>query len=138
MYTASLIRRILKSLSRGVVLKRHLPEEFSKASLFVSPESTLALWRRDIAKVDPFLLSMVQELVQPGMTVWDIGANVGLFAFAAATRGAKVVAVEPDIWLANLMNRSMLLNSLPVTVVPGAIAEHLGVSKLYLSDDGRA
>jgi len=72
------------------------------------------------------------------MTVWDIGANVGLFAFASAARGAQVVAVEADIWLANLMHRSVLLNSLPVTVVPAALAEHLGVSKLYLSDDGRA
>src|SRR5215831_225399 len=87
-YTASLIRSILKTLSRRVVLKRHLPEDLGRTPLFVSPESALAFWRFDISKVDPFLLSMVRELVRPGITVWDIGANVGLFAFAAASLGA--------------------------------------------------
>ena len=106
--------------------------------MFVSPESALAYWRRDIGKVDPFLLSMVRELVRPGMTVWDIGANVGLFSFAAAALGAQVVAVEADIWLANLMNRSVRLNELPVTVLPAAVSDGLGISKLYLSDRGKS
>jgi 2-polyprenyl-3-methyl-5-hydroxy-6-metoxy-1,4-benzoquinol methylase len=127
-----LIRSILKTLSRGGVLKRRLPPEFSSAPLFVSPNSALGYWRRDISKVDPFRLSMVRELVRPGMSVWDIGANVGLFSFAAASLGAQVVAVEADLWLANLMHRSALLNQLPVTVLPAAVSDRQGVSKLYL------
>jgi FkbM family methyltransferase len=120
------------------VLKRHLPREFARAPLFVSPESALAYWRQDLGTVDPFLLSMVRELVRPKMTVWDIGANVGLFSFAAAALGAQVVAVEADIWLANLMHRSGLLNKLAVTVVPAAVSDRQGISKLYLSDRGKA
>ena len=45
---------------------------------------------------------MVHEMVRPGDVVWDIGANVGLFAFAAANRAGssgQVIAVEPDLWL---------------------------------------
>jgi FkbM family methyltransferase len=137
-YTATLIRQLLKSFSRGVVLERRLPAEFGGARVFVSPESSLAYWRRDIGKVDPFLLAMVRELVRPGMTVWDIGANVGLFSFAAASLGAQVVAVEADIWLADLLQRSANKNLLPVTVLPVAIAERNGIGKLYLSDNGRA
>jgi FkbM family methyltransferase len=133
-----LIRRILKTLSRGVVLKRHLPREFSSAPIFVSPNSALGYWRRDISKVDPFLLSMVRELVRPAINVWDVGANVGLFSFAAASLGAQVVAVEADLWLAHLMHRSALFNKLPVTVLPAAVSGRHGVSKLYLSDHGRA
>jgi FkbM family methyltransferase len=129
---------MLKALSHGVVLKRWLPQEFGGAPLFVSPDSTLAYWRRDIRRVDPFLLAMVQELVRPGMTVWDLGANVGLFSFAAASRGAKVVAVEADTWLANLMQRSARLNQLPVTVLPAAVSDYQGVSNLHISEDGRA
>lgn len=34
--------------------------------------------------------------VSPGDTVLDIGANVGEFTLYAATRGADVIAVEPD------------------------------------------
>jgi len=120
------------------VLKRRLPREFAGAPLFVSPNSALGYWRRDISKVDPFLLSMVRELVRPAMSVWDIGANIGLFSFAAASLGAKVVAVEADLWLANLMHRSALLNKLPVTVLPAAVSDSQGVSKLYLSDHGKS
>jgi FkbM family methyltransferase len=119
-------------------LKRRLPREFGKVPLFVSPESALAYWRRDISKVDPLLLSMVRELVRPNMTVWDIGANVGLFSFAAASLGAQVLAVEPDIWLANLVHRSAVLNKLPVTILPAAVSDRQGVSQLYLSRDGKA
>jgi FkbM family methyltransferase len=133
-----MFRHILKNVSRGVVLKRRLPREFGRVPLFVSPESTLAYWRQDISRVDPLLLSMVRELVRPEMTVWDIGANVGLFSFAAASRGARVLAVEPDIWLANLVHRSALLNKLPVTILPAAVSDRQGVSQLYLSDDGKA
>jgi FkbM family methyltransferase len=133
-----MIRNLVRSVSRGVVLKRHLPQEFGSAPLFVSPDSALAYWRRDLAKVDPFLLTMVRELVRPKMNVWDIGANVGLFSFAAASCGAQVVAVEADIWLANLMQRSAALNKLPVTVLPAAASDREGISCLHISEDGRA
>lgn len=133
-----MFRRILKKLSHGVILKRRLPREFGSVPLFVSPDSALGYWRRDLSKVDPFLLSMARELVRPNMTVWDIGANVGLFTFAAASLGAQVVAVEADIWLANLLHRSVLLNKLPVTVLPVAISDRRGISRLLLSEEGRA
>jgi FkbM family methyltransferase len=63
---------------------------------------------------------------------------VGLFSFAAASLGARVVAVEADIWLANLMYRSALLNKLPVTVLPAAVSDSLGVSTLFLSAHGKS
>lgn len=104
----------------------------------MSPDSSLGYWRPDIGRVDPFLLSIVRELVRPGMQVWDIVANVGLFSFAAAALGAQVVAVEADIWLADLLQRSVLLNKLPVTILPAAVTDHPGISTLYLSDRGKA
>ena len=138
LYPAVVLRSILKTLSAEVVLKRRLPREFGRASLFVSPNSALGYWRRDIGKVDPFLFSMVRELVRPKMTVWDIGANVGLFSFAAASVGAEVVAVEADTWLANLIHRSVLLNKLPVTVLPAAVSDRPGISQLHLSHEGKS
>jgi FkbM family methyltransferase len=81
---------------------------------------------------------MVRELVRSGTTVWDIGANVGLFSFAAAAKGAQVVAVEADTWLASLLHRSVHLNGLPVTVVPAAVSSVPGIATLSQSDQGKA
>lgn len=106
--------------------------------MFVSPEAMLGYWRRDLGKVDPYLLSMVRTLVRPGMTVWDIGANVGLFSFAAATIASRVVAVEADTWLANLLHRSSNMNGLPVTTLPAAVSSTPGIAELHVSSEGRA
>lgn len=133
-----MIRHILKRLSRGVVLKRRLPREFGAVPVLVSPECALGYWRYNLKSVDPFLLSMVTELVRPGMDVWDVGANSGLFSFAAAGIGAQVLAIEPDTWLANLLHRSVLTNRLPVTVLAAAVADESGISALHLSEHGRA
>jgi FkbM family methyltransferase len=133
-----MLRQALRRVSRGVILKRRLPAEFGNAPILVSPEAMLAYWRRDLGKVDPYLLSMVRTLVRPGMTVWDIGANIGLFSFAAAATATRVVAVEADMWLANLVHRSSLMNGLPVTVLPAAVAAEGGVVELHVSSKGRA
>jgi FkbM family methyltransferase len=106
--------------------------------MLVSPESALAYWRWDLKKVDPFLLSMARELVKKEMVVWDIGANVGLFAFAAAALGARVLAVEADTRLADLLRRSAHLNGLPVSVLSVAVADTIGVSEFHLSSEGSA
>jgi FkbM family methyltransferase len=36
------------------------------------------------------------------------------------------------------MHRLILLNKLPVTVLPAAVSDRQGISKLYLSDQGKA
>jgi FkbM family methyltransferase len=95
------VRSLAERLSRGVVLKRRLPSEFGRGRLFVSPEAGgLRYWRRDLGRADPGLLDLVNEFVSPGANVWDIGANVGLFTFAAAYKAGPrgfVLAVEPDV-----------------------------------------
>src|ERR1039458_10790336 len=102
------LRRLAERLSRGVVLRRRLPRDFQRLPLFVTPEAGLRHWA-GLAGVDRHLLDMARELVKPGAVVWDVGANVGLFAFSAAAitgPSGLVVAIEPDVWLAHLMDRS--------------------------------
>lgn len=120
------------------MLSRRLPADFGNTPILVTPESALSFWRRDVGQVDPFLLFMARQLAGPETVVWDIGANVGLFSFAAAALGSTVLAVEPDIWLGQLLQRSVWLNRLPVTVLPAAVADSPGVSTLHFSEHGRA
>jgi hypothetical protein len=101
-----MLRRVAEILSRGVVLKRRLPTQFGSGPLFVSPDSGLKYYRLDLKTADPTLFRMAAELVRPGDIVWDIGANVGLFTFAAAGLASPrghVIAVEPDTWLVSLL-----------------------------------
>src|SRR5882672_8676247 len=104
------VRRLIKRVSRGVVIRRTLPQRFGGGSVFVSPEAGgLKMLYPDVCRAEPALFELAEELVRPGDTVWDVGANVGLFAFAAAGRSGsagRVLAIEPDVWLVSLILRS--------------------------------
>lgn len=138
------MRRLLELLSRNLVLKRRLPDAHGGAEILVSPDASLRFWRRDLERVDPWLLAMAKRLVRPGSVVWDVGANVGLFAFAAAfgagPRG-RVVALEADPWLASLLRRSAVAlpaSYAPVEVLPAAAASSSGTVELVIARRGRA
>jgi FkbM family methyltransferase len=90
------------------------------------------------------LLRLVKEFVKPGSVVWDVGANVGLFSFSAASLAGPegfVLALEPDSWLVQLLRRSAALqprSSAPVQVVPAAAASALSLRTLCLASRSRA
>jgi FkbM family methyltransferase len=138
------LRALLERLSRGVVLRRRLPAQYGGHCMYVSPDASLRFWRRDLGRTDPWLLGLAGELASSGSNVWDIGANVGLFAMAAAglagSQGA-VVAVEPDPFLVSLMRRSSA--ELPPTcaaveVIHAAVADRGGTSSFSIAHRSRA
>lgn len=137
-------RKLAERLSRGVVLRRKLPPHLGGGVVYVTPEASLRFWKPSLADVDPFLLSLATDFVLPGSVVWDIGANVGLFTFAAAylagPRG-HVVAVEPDPWLASLLRRSATHSPEPrarLDICEMAVAESSGIASFAVARRGRA
>jgi FkbM family methyltransferase len=141
------LRRWAEYLSRGVVLRRRLPREFFSLPIYVSPEAGLRYWRWNLEKVDPMLCRMARELVAPSSVVWDVGANVGLFTLcAAALAGASgsVLAIEPDLWLAQLLRRSALRiqerapQAARVSVLSVAVSDTNGVGQLHIAERARA
>lgn len=140
------LRRLAERFSRGVVLRRSLPREFHNLPIYVSPECGLSYWRRNLASADPLLFRMAKELTAPGAVVWDVGANLGLFAFAAAALAGpsgSVLAIEPDVWLAHLIGRTARLCNAqhvaaPVTVLCTAVADKNGISRLQIAQRSRA
>lgn len=62
---------------------------------------------------------MLEEIVKPGMTIFDIGANIGYYVLMERNllkgRG-NVIAIEPSPWNTDLLKRNLLLNG--VTDVP--------------------
>jgi FkbM family methyltransferase len=139
-----MLRRAIERLSHGVTIKSRLPERFGNFPIIVSPDARLGFWRRDVEQIDPVLLSVAEELVAPGQSVWDIGANVGVFALAAAARAGTsgfVLAVDGDTWLVDLMRRTCRLKSsprAPIDVLPAAVDGEVGVAAFNIANRGRA
>ena len=82
-------RRLLEKFSRGRVLKRRMPGRLGGDVVWVSPDSALSYWKQDLERVAKDLFDLADEFVQPGNVVWDVGASLGLFAFAAASRAGR-------------------------------------------------
>lgn len=140
------MRRLAERLSRGVVLRRRLPGGFQRLPLYVTPEAGLRHWA-GLSGVDRHLLRMARELIKPGAVVWDVGANVGLFAFSSAAMSGPsglVLAIEPDVWLAHLMDRSSReiaqkkMSAAPVRVLCASVSSEGRVSELEIAERARA
>src|SRR5262249_48211488 len=124
-------RTLLERLTRESRLQRRLPARFAPTSLYVSPDAQLKYLKPGEDAFDRERLRVIARQVREDSIVWDIGANVGVFAFAAATvaRRGMTLAVEPDIWLAQLMRRSLQLDhnrGLSLTVLPAAVSDRNG------------
>lgn len=138
------LRTLAERLSRSVVLERRMPARYGNDRLVVSPGALLKLWGPNLESADPALFAWADAFVRPGDVVWDIGANVGLFTFAAASRAGRqgrVVAVEADIWLAGLLRRSARCSTparAPVEILPVAVSDRVGVARLQIAARSRA
>jgi FkbM family methyltransferase len=96
-----------------------------------------------MTQADPELLGLAAETVRRGDTIWDIGANLGLFSFAAAVAAGpsgRVLAVEPDIVMAGLLRRSAAVNSChaQVDVLPAAVSDEESVARFHIARRNRA
>lgn len=138
-----MIRTWMERTFRGVAYSRTLPEDVGGLPIYVSPDSQLKYLKPGTSGFDQSLLQLARTHVREDSVVWDVGANVGVFAFAAAglaPRGA-VIAVEPDIWLAGLLRRSVGNQEsgvTPVRVIPCAVSATVGVAEFVIAMRGRA
>jgi len=81
--------------------------------IFATPNAATK-WRVDtIYEKEPCTLEWIATLGRDEV-LFDVGANVGMYTiWAAATRGARVFAFEPESQNYALLNRNILLNNLP-------------------------
>ena len=80
-------------------------------------------------------LSCLEELLSPGKTFVDVGANVGIYTLAASRivgETGRVIAFEPSIQSLPALRRNIALNHLTnVALFPVALSHVTGMAKLY-------
>ena len=71
------------------------------------------------------------DSLSEGSVLWDVGANVGLYAvYAAKSRNCETYAFEPSVFNLELLARNVFLNALQhrITIIPLSLSDQRGMS----------
>jgi|SRR5579862_127211 len=91
-------------------------------------------WRYAYSRFDNYEPPMYEAFVErliPGMTVFDIGSWIGLYAVTAAAAGCDVYAFEPSPTTRGILASHLTLNRVKATIVPAAMSDRSGKETLY-------
>lgn len=106
-----------------------------KTILYNTPNRGTA-WRvQTLFQKEPDTIAWINGF-EPGSVLYDIGANVGMYTiYAAALRGVRVLAFEPESQNFALLNKNIFSNRLDslVRAYPVALSDGMSFDQLYLS-----
>jgi len=88
------------------------------------------------ATKEPDTLQWIDS-IPTGSVLWDVGANIGLYAiYAAKARNCRVFAFEPSVFNLELLARNIFSNALQgqVTIIPIALSDKVGSSLFKMSN----
>lgn len=128
----------------NIEFKKTLPKDFGSARIIVTGRADRRVLKPGWNGAAYDLQLVARKLIEPGMTVWDIGANQGLFAFMAAFKAGPtghVYALEADPHYADLIHRSSRNLSdayAPVDILSAAISDQNSVLRFSTSRSGHA
>lgn len=119
------LRSVLKLIPQGSVVG--VRAGLNKGMRWVAHSSTHGCW---LGTYEMDKQAAIRRLVQPGMTVFDIGANAGFYTMAfsrlVGDRG-NVYAFEPYAEnAANILTHIALNHTGNVTLIQAAVADHPG------------
>lgn len=124
------------------VLSRHKPLSVREGGqrFFLVAEGAIAAdtWSR--SRFERHELDFILKILRPGMTFFDVGANVGLYSLAAARKVAhgRVFSFEPCQWTYQRLLRNIELNGLQnVSAIRTALGEFSGQAVLQINAPGK-
>lgn len=142
-YTTILKPRILRNVA-NYVLKLVIPKETrTKEGVFLELDQSDPVVSGAIALgvYEKYESELFRSKIKPGMTIIDIGANLGYYtAIASRLAGERglVLAFEPEPNFFKLLSRNINRNNLKnVACFELAIAEKNGLTNLYLSSENK-
>ena len=138
------LAQIVRGLTSSLTFRKRLPREFGGGKVFVTPRSDLRFLFPSLSRVATDLFQVASRYVRKDQCVWDLGANLGIFTFAAAWRvgsGGKVFSLEADPFYAEQIHRTR--SRLPhgygtVTPLCAAVADKMGLLDLCVPERGHS
>jgi len=97
-----------------------------------------SLWLRTPLESESFPFAMLRSLVRPGDVVYDVGANLGLYAryLVSTLHAGRVVSFEPVADNRALLAANLRLGGIEdrVTVMPMALGDEDGEAEFQVDD----
>jgi FkbM family methyltransferase len=122
-----------------IVFPKRMPASMGGDRLWVTPRSYRRYLTHSLEAIHGDVFAAVRRWIRPGDVVWDAGANVGVFALAAASmagQAGRVLALEADIEMAALVMRSVegrTSAGAKVLVIPAAVSDLSGTVRFSIS-----
>jgi FkbM family methyltransferase len=140
---SSFVRRALFRAFNGVYFRRTFGTSAGFFRAYVSPSSRLQFLDPRPLRIEEVHQRFINRWVKLDSIVWDIGANLGLFAFAAAQRARDgfIYGFEPDPELLCVLHRSRFrlgASSRNTAFFCLAVADRDGVAEFQISKYSRA
>lgn len=130
-YLASWLKKLLR-------IKR-MEVETPFGSFYVDPVSNFGTFLLSGEEYEPEMRETVQQVLQPGDTFVDIGANEGYFSVIGAVNvgpTGRIITVEPQQRLQTVIERNLAINNIKnAQLVSEAVSDRPGTADLYISPD---
>ncbi|HNW43896.1 MAG TPA: FkbM family methyltransferase [Elusimicrobiales bacterium] len=138
--SCSWTRRAARRALRPFELKNDLGLTVGADRIYVNSLNRLAaalIWKHSL--VDGLEEKLYRDRVKPGMTVLEIGANIGFFTLLfsrLAGDAGRVTAFEPDPGNFRLLQKNIAANGRKnITCVQKAVAARTGPGRLFISEE---
>ncbi len=133
----------LRPAPLGVLFKRlarirRIEVTTAAGTFWVDPGSDIGQRLYHTGAYDPDATSLLERCLRPGDTYVDIGANEGHLCVCAARAVGplgRVLAIEPQSRLQNVLRRNLALNEVSAEILPFAISDREGETELFLAPD---
>lgn len=135
-FLLSIYKKVYSLMAKKGEVKVTIP--FGLKLLVAAKDYGLGMYLRTKGEFEPLQTKLFLESLTEGMTVFDIGANVGYYTVLASKMvGAKgkVYAFEPDPNSVKLLKKNIMLNNYRnVIVVPHAVGRKDGAAILSIDE----
>lgn len=142
-YTIFLKPKLVRAVAQWMV-KRIIPPRLTVdgIELVMNQDDAVVCGALALGCYESFPRRLFLGLLKPGMTVADVGANIGLYAAIAARSVGpvgRVIAVEPEGRNCRFIHQTLELNHFKnVEVVQAAVSDTTGPGQLFLNEENKA